>query len=146
MVFFLSRKNTWFLSRDRFAFLGHELPLATFLDGVLSIPPSLFHHGHLFAVPTYSRHREKHWRVSGHSNNAFRVALDDFTRAEFGDFRKIYTETAQRGVVSFFGRKCSVSARTESTSALSQPPTGSMVHLKRFNFVLCGQLSTRRWS
>ena len=80
------------------------------------LSPSLFHHGHLFAVPTYP-HREKHWRVSGHSNNTFRVALDDFTRAEFGDFRKIYTETAQRGVVPFFERKWSVSPRTESTSA-----------------------------
>ena len=70
----------------------------------------------------------------------------DFTRAEFGDFGKVYTETAYHGVVSFFDRNCSVSSRTESTSAHSRPPTGSRYHLKHFNFVLSGQLSMRRWS
>ena len=60
-------------------FLGPRAPrLVDFLVGVLCAP--------LFA-PTWSRaqlcaprHREKHWRVSGNHSNAFRVALDDFTR------------------------------------------------------------------
>ena len=46
----------------------------------------------------------------------------------------------------FLSENDSVSPRTESTSAHSRPPTGSRYHLKRFNFVLSGQLSRRRWS
>ena len=43
--------------------------------------------------------------------------------------------------VLFFGQKYSVSPRTKSTSAHSRPPTGPRYHLKRFNFVLSGQLT-----
>ena len=48
--------------------------------------------------------------------------------------------------VRFFGRKMTVRSRSKSTSVHSRPPTGSRYHLKRFNFVLSGQLSRRRWS
>ena len=83
-------------------FLGPRAPrLDTFLDGVLSTPPSLLHHGHLFAMPTYSRHREKHWRVSGHKQQCISSGFRRFLPVEFGDFRKSTPKPLSEGLYRF---------------------------------------------